>query len=257
MKIDGNYKDWVLPLNFYDDKTGLMFAICNDRADLYFAFTCNDEMKMRKIMSAGWTMELISKEKRMKFRTGLIFPGTKMNWTGERRAPGNMPVSIKENPYIANYQQQIAAVEARGFVSDLSSIPLNERDGIKIAIGADSLQHIIYEFVIPLKELFAGNRMQSDQPITLNVSVNALQRPSSEGGDGGGRAGTEMSGMGGRSSGGMSGMSGGRSGGGRSGMGGGRSGGGMSHGGGSGPGGNRSALFEKASFRQKFTLTMN
>lgn len=257
MKIDGNSRDWALPLNFYDDKTGLMFAICNDRADLYFAFTCNDEMKMRKIMSAGWTMELTSKEKHLKFRTALIFPGTKTDRTGERRAAGNVPLKIKENPFIADYQQQISAVEARGFQSGLGSVLLNERNGIKIAIGADTLQHIMYEFAIPLKELFTGNWMQSVQPITLNVTVNALQRPSSEGGDGGGRAGTEMSGMGGRSGGGMSGMGGGRSGGGRSGMGGGRSGGGMSHSGGNSPGGNRTALFEKASFRQKFTLTVN
>ena len=82
----------------------------------------------------------------------------------------------------------------------------------------------------------------------MNVSVNALERPTSGGGAGGG--------MGGRSGGRMSG----------GGMGGGRRGGGMSGGmrgerseGGYSQGNqvDRNSLFAKSSFKQKFTLTGN
>src|SRR5664279_5403375 len=67
--IDGNDKEWTKPLNFYDDKTGLLFAISNDNRNVYFAFSCSDELKMYKMMTSGWSLELSSKEKNKKFNT--------------------------------------------------------------------------------------------------------------------------------------------------------------------------------------------
>ena len=259
--IDGNDREWAKPLNFYDDKSGLLFAICNDRQNVYFAFTVNDEMKMRKLMGAGWSIELSSKEKERKFNATLTFPAIKLSGMGKR--PGSeFEKKVPGNPLIDAYRLQIQAIGAKGFLSNQTELKLNDKNGIDIAIGTDSSRFIVYEIAIPLKELMAGNSAQLDELINLNVSVNAMDRPT--GGDRGdreGRAGRsgggsrgEMSEMGG----GMEG--GGRSGGGRGGMGGGMGGGrgGMSRGGGgysNGGSGDRTGLFEKASFKQKFTLT--
>ncbi len=264
--VDGNDNEWNKPLNFYDDKTGLMFAISNSRQNLYFIFTCKEEMKMRKMMSAGWVIELSSKEKDKKFKSKLTFPATKMTWPGDRRVAGTMERKIKGNPFFTSYMEQIPSVGTKGFQSGVNEVMLNDRNGIDIAIGADNDQHIVYEISIPLKELYPGNPVRLDELINMNVTVNALDRPSSGGGgDRGGRSGGGMSGMGmsgmggGRSGGGMSEMGGGRQGGGGSGMGGGRQGGGMSGGGGyRGNGGDeRNSLFEKVSFKQKFTLSVD
>jgi hypothetical protein len=259
--IDGNDREWAKPLNFYDDKSGLLFAICNDRQNVYFAFTVNDEMKMRKLMGAGWSIELSSKEKERKFNATLTFPAIKLSGMGKR--PGSeFEKKVPGNPLIDAYRLQIQAIGAKGFLSNQTELKLNDKNGIDIAIGTDSSRFIVYEIAIPLKELMAGNSAQLDELINMNVSVNAMDRPT--GGDRGdreGRAGRsgggsrgEMSEMGG----GMEG--GGRSGGGRGGMGGGMGGGrgGMSRGGGgysNGGSGDRTGLFEKASFKQKFTLT--
>ena len=259
--IDGNDREWAKPLNFYDDKSGLLFAICNDRQNVYFAFTVNDEMKMRKLMGAGWSIELSSKEKERKFNATLTFPAIKLSGMGKR--PGSeFEKKVPGNPLIDAYRLQIQAIGAKGFLSKQTELKLNDKNGIDIAIGTDSSRFIVYEIAIPLKELMAGNSAQLDELINMNVSVNAMDRPT--GGDRGdreGRAGRsgggsrgEMSEMGG----GMEG--GGRSGGGRGGMGGGMGGGrgGMSRGGGgysNGGSGDRTGLFEKASFKQKFTLT--
>jgi hypothetical protein len=255
--IDGNDREWAKPLNFYDDKSGLLFAICNDRQNVYFAFTVNDEMKMRKLMGAGWSIELSSKEKERKFNATLTFPAIKLSGMGKR--PGSeFEKKVPGNPLIDAYRLQIQAIGAKGFLSNQTELKLNDKNGIDIAIGTDSSRFIVYEIAIPLKELMAGNSAQLDELINLNVSVNAMDRPT--GGDREGRAGRsgggsrgEMSEMGG----GMEG--GGRSGGGRGGMGGGMGGrGGMSRGGGgysNGGSGDRTGLFEKASFKQKFTLT--
>ena len=260
--VDGNDREWTKPLNFYDDKSGLLFAICNDKTNVYLAFTVNDEMKMRKLMGAGWSVELSSKEKDRKFNATLSFPGIKIAGIGKR--PGSeFEKKVAGNPVIDSYRLQLQSIAVKGFLSNQTELKLNDRSGINIAIGADSLNFIVYEFAIPLKELMAGNVVQLDELITLNVAVNALDRPSSGGGErgsqsgrSGGRSGGGMSEMGGGMEGG--GMGGGRSGGGRGGMGGGR--GGMSRGGGgysNGGSGDRSGMFEKVSFKQKFTLSKN
>ena len=251
--IDGNEREWTKPLNFYDDKSGLLFAICNDQRNVYFAFTVNDEMKMRKLMSAGWSVELSSKEKDRKFNATLTFPSVKLQGKGKR--PGSeFEKKVPGNPVIDAYRLQIQSVGVKGFLSNQAELKLNDKNGIDIAIGANSSLFIVYEIAIPLKELMAGNSVQLDELITLNVSVNAMDRPSGSA-DRGGRAGrgsggsrSELSDMGG-------GMQGGsRSGGGRGGMGGGRPGG-MSRGGSGSGSGDRSGLSERASFKQKFTLS--
>lgn len=256
--IDGNDREWTKPLNFYDDKTGLLFAICNDKNNLYFAFTCSDELKMRKLMSAGWSVELSSKEKNKKFNSTLIFPAVKMEGMGRKRSDYPFEKKVAGNPFITAYQSQLKTISAKGFQSNKSELQVNDRNGIDIVVGADSTQNIVYEIAIPLNELMVENSFQPDELITLNVTVNALVRSSAGGGDRGGQSvrGGEMSDM---SRGGMDGgMGGGRSGGGRGGMGGGRPDG-MSRGGvpGESGQGDRSGLFERVSFKQKFTLAQN
>lgn len=259
--IDGNDQEWTKPLNFYDDKTGLMFAICNDNRFLYFAFTCNDEMKMRKLMSAGWSIDLSSKEKNKKFNSTLTFPAVKMEGMGRKRSDYQFEKKVVGNPFITAYQSQLKTISVNGFLSNQTEVKLDDRnpsaEQIEIAVGADSLQNIVYEIAIPLKELMVENTIQLDELITLNVSVNAMDRTASQTGDRGDRLGSG----GGRSEmggGGMSGGMSGRGGGGRGGMGGGRSGG-MSRGGSysGNSSGDRSEMFERESFKQKFTLAKN
>lgn len=243
--IDGNDKEWVKPLNFYDDKSGMMFAISNDTQNLYLCFTINDELKMRKIMSAGWSVTLSSKEKKKKFSSDLAFPAINVMGLGNRGAGNNNEKKAAGSNIIRIYKSQISGISTNGFKSNLKEVKLNDRNGIDIAIGADSTQHIVYEIAIPLKELFVENLIQLNELLTMNVKVKGLERPNTTGGGNAGMGGSRMS---------SGGMGGGRMGGGR--MGGGRMGGGMSRGGGysSGGYGNRSALYESTSFKQKFTL---
>lgn len=163
------------------------------------------------------------------------------------------------NHVIDSYRLQLQSIAVKGFISNQTELKLNDKNGIGIAIGADSSRFIVYEIAIPLKELMTGNSVQLDELITLNVSVNAMDRPTGSSGDRGGRAGrggggsrSEMTDMGGSRQGG--GMGGGQSGGGRRGMGGGRPGGMSRDGGGSGSD-DRSGLSERATFKQKFTLS--
>ncbi|HEY5511337.1 MAG TPA: hypothetical protein VIK10_09950 [Prolixibacteraceae bacterium] len=247
--IDGNDTEWTKPLNFYDDISGIMYAVGNDKDNLYLCFTVNDEIRMKKLMSAGWTIGLSSKENKKKFKSEIMFPG--VNVMGIRMSKNNFEKEKAADNFIKIYQLQMTKVSCKGFKSNISELALNNRENISIAIGADNTQHIIYEIAIPLKEFFASNLKNLHELITMNITVNALERPS------GGSTGGRPSGMGGNMNGSFG---GGRSGGGS--RGGGRSGG-MSGGmRGNGPGGeyrqgeqgDRGSMFVKTSFKQKFTL---
>jgi len=255
--IDGNDHEWTKPLDFNNDRAGLLFAICNDSRNLYFAFSCKDEMKMRKILSAGWSVELSSKEKNKKFNATIIFPEVKKLAFGI--IPGSR-IDKKTDPklLINVYLSEIIAAKTKGFQSNQEKVQLNDQntpaDRINIALGTDSIQNLVYEIAIPLKELLAETSFQFDEQIILSVTINELERTSLGGGQSeAGRPGGEMSEMGG-----------GRSGGGRGGLGGGRGGSGSSRpagftpsGGSNNSGNDSSNLFERASFKQKFTLTKN
>ncbi len=246
--VDGNDHEWEKPLNFYDDKTGLFFAIGNDNKNLYLCFTGNDEMKMKKLMSAGWTISLSSKEKKNRFKAELIFHG--VNMMGFKKSENKLERKAAADNQLKIYQMQLKSVVTKGFRSNVNEVMLNNDNGIGIGIGLNNTQHVVYEMAIPLSELSIADLDHSPKMMTMNVTVNAIERPTSGAGFAGGR-----SGMGGGRAGGMSG-----------GMGGGRRGGSMGGGMGGGFGGgmsprgeNRggSSLSEKQSFKQKFTLTVN
>ncbi|MCW3116459.1 MAG: hypothetical protein JWM28_541, partial [Chitinophagaceae bacterium] len=72
--IDGHNAEWNPPFNLFDNKTGLIFTITNDKKNLYLCFTENEELKAEKIMKAGWSIGLSSSEKKRKFDASIIFP---------------------------------------------------------------------------------------------------------------------------------------------------------------------------------------
>lgn len=256
--IDGNDGEWKKPLNLYDDKSGILYAIANDTKTLYLDFTVSDRMKMRKMMAAGWSVELLSKEKGKKFKAGIIFPEMKLPGTRNRRDPEQMGGELQDNPAISGYGMMLRTVGLKGFRSNQTETLLRNKKGIDIAVGQNAEQQLVCEIAIPLTELFAANDIQLNELITLAVNVNAFSRPSGSGSEGGGYGGETGRGSrgGGRMGGGMRG--GGRMGGG-SGFGGeGEMRGGMEGGMRGGEGmGDRSAMFGKTSFKQKFKLTDN
>ena len=257
MKVEGSDREWTKPLNFYDNATGLMFAIGNDKENIYLCFTVNEELRMKRLMSAGWNLEFTSNVKQKKFKAKLSFPA--VNMVSVRKKENPLEKKPKGDEFVKSYLLQFTKITCKGFRSNVSEVALNSREHIRVGIGADSIQHAVFEIAIPLKELYAPDLLQLNELITMNVTVNALERPTSGGGPGGGMGARSGGGM----PGGMGGMGGGRRGGGMSG---GMGGGGMSGGmrgersGGEysqGAQGERINPFEKSSFKQKFTLSSN
>ena len=236
---DGNNTEWAKPLNLYDAESGLLFTVANDGKTLYFCFTSKDVRKTSKLMKAGWEISISSKEKKKKFDAAVIFPAVQMiNAPGKDQGivQNNNP-SLKED--IDLYKINLQTVKLTGFVSANGDTPLHTTDKINIGVGADSSQEITFEIAIPFKELFPENNAELNEELTLGVTVNALKRPPQQGHSGEGDSFTTSANgrMGG----------GGRTGGGR------RGGGGGSRS--LADAGDRSQLYSKVSFKQKFRLT--
>jgi hypothetical protein len=240
--IDGKDNDWAQPLNFYDEKTGMMYAVGNDKSDLYFCFTTNDDLKMRKMMNAGWKLELVSKEKKKKFKSEIDIPGVNMSGIGRMVAAANI---------INIYKSNISSIPVKGFKSGKDEIKLNDASDIDVAIGMDSTKHVVYEIAVPLRDLYDAQKINFNELITLEVKVNGLEKPNFSVNTGGGMSG--RMGGGGRPGGYGGGMGGGRSGMGRMG-GGGHFGGGMERGGAGVRSGTMNSMFESTSFKQKISL---
>lgn len=175
---DGNNDEWRKPLNLYDAITGLLFTVANDSTHLYLCFTANDERKVTKLMKAGWTVEIYSKEKNKKMNAGISFPGVQMISTPGKNEGVTKTESAGFRNEIALYRLNEKSIEAKGFVNTNGNIPVSASDGIGIGIGSDATQAIIYEIAIPLKELFPGNDPSLTEEMGLHITVNALQKQS-------------------------------------------------------------------------------
>lgn len=233
--IDGNDNEWEKPFGLFDNKSGMVFTLTNDHKNIYLCFTDNEEMKAEKLMKAGWTLELSSSEKKRKFTASIAFP---------KVDDPNINMRSEFKNQISIYKMDLPSVKTKGFLTNNGDIPLSNKDGINIGIGIDSAQKIVYEIAIPIKELMEEDKLQLNELINLDITVNALTKPAgSTSGtvEGGGSRGF---GGGGR----MGGMGGGRMGGGR------RGGGSMER---DNSASDRSGLYDKSGFKQKFRLVSN
>jgi hypothetical protein len=228
--IDGNDNDWVQPLNFFDNTSGMIFGMANDTKNIYLCFSNNDRNKAAKMMMAGWSVQLVSSEKKRKFDATIVFP--------KMEDPNLMNGEMHKA--VAIYKAEMKLPTAKGLVSRATEIPLNSNDGISIGIGADEADRLVYEIKIPVKELLEEQLLQLNELISVDIVVNALDRPSGQSARpaASGEATTGRGGFGG----------------GRMARGGGSRGGGNFSGSARGGGDGRAAFFEKASFKQKIKL---
>lgn len=259
MTTDGASDDWQKPFNLYDGSTGLQFSIANDSAKLYLCFTANDENKARKMMRTGWQVELSSKEKNRKVSAAIVFPVRQMaDFENKDRVARPFDWKKKSNfeALVSSYKMQFLNITASGFKTKNGLLPIMDSTGLQVNIGSDSLLGVVYELAIPLRALFDEKWIQLNEQLNMNVTVHGMesgagsssnQRSSSNWGNTDGRmAGDDM---GGQNS--INGQMGGIQNGGR--MGGQlpRTDFGDEN---EGRGADRGAMYESASFKQKFKL---
>jgi hypothetical protein len=199
--IDGNAKDWTLPLNYYDADTKLFFSFANDHSNLYLCFQSPDEANQMKIMNAGMEISLSIKGKH---RVSVDFP------LDNQKVPGQSPGENTPDDYLNRKSREDSfllkdtLMELKGFRGNNGMTAIHNNAGVNAAINWDESNKLTYEISIPLGEMFGNNYSLSDiaRDITLEVTVNALKGHKSAKGRRGG-SGMPSRGMGGKMGGGM------------------------------------------------------
>ncbi len=283
--VDGNDSDWEKPVNFYDVKTGLFFAIRNDSTTLYLNFTATDQQKIQNLINGGWTLSFATKNRKSKTKASLVF-GPSRGGGGMRNRMGmdeklnlgshNTPDKKNQQPkqqgdemsdasaqafnnnhLVLDYSRNLHSFNARGFIFTHDEVPMQNTTGIIVRIGQSDPAGLLYEIAIPLNELYEEESVKLNELINMTITVNSS-------GQSEGEAGTrQQGGAPGAMPGGGQGMPGGAPGGGPGGgMPGGGMGGGMPGGGGMSKGGasgerteSSGSSAEKVIFKQKFRLT--
>lgn len=175
--IDGNNTDWQRPFNLYDGSTGIMFAIANDSTSLYMCFTVNEEWKARKMLRAGWEIEVSCKEKNKKISGLVKVPGQKREENEKETRPYGWGARPDFTTFVNVYRLQFATIEAQRFLSGNGTQPFNDAAGIQLNLQADSLQGMVIEVAIPLRLLIDKSTLALNEQLQLQVTVNGLAAP--------------------------------------------------------------------------------
>ena len=201
VKIDGNAREWKVPLKYYDAGTKLFFAFANDDKNLYLCFQAPDEMSQVKIMHAGMEIYLSIKGKH---KVSVTFPLAVQSAPSSSQNDANGENASRKDRR-TSFILQNTMMAVKGFETRNGIIPINDSSGINAAINWDENDKLTYEAAIPLKEWLGINYNGADisKDISLEIEINAVKRKAhagsgdSENGFSGGGKGGRMGGGGG------------------------------------------------------------
>jgi len=168
--IDGNTNDWPQPFSLFDNKTRLIYAIANDEENLYLCLKCPDEWNQVKIMEAGMIVTISDKGK-PKLNAAIHFPMGKRKDKQPVKAinPVQQPqIGLLRNNFILQNKQ----MNMEGFVSVNGVLPIDS-GSIRVSVRSDSLNTLIYEAKIPLKELMIDNYSRE---LLLQVVIHGIEQ---------------------------------------------------------------------------------
>ena len=200
--VDGDLKDWNLPLQYYDEESRLNYSLSNDEQNLYICVRAVDQQSQLKMIHAGFNVWIDTTGKRNQ-TVGIRFPLDEKllpHHTPEHREKGKMP---DMNNLMSKMVLEQSQMQLLGFKNANNGVsPLHNESGISAAIKWDSSGVLAYEAVIPFKTFFKDKISFSNLSKTWTISfvLNGIEQPADkkEGGDdaGGGNRGGGMGGGG-------------------------------------------------------------
>jgi len=166
--IDGSDNEWSKPFNYVDSISGLAFTMNNDKDNIYLCVSNTNRNKATKMMIAGWSLDLKSSEKDRKFHASIDF-----SKIAEIRYVFN--ADIKN--LITLYKAMITTVTRKGFLANNGVQDLMNANGMNIGIGLDEKENIIYEIMIPIKDLIPQSKATLTELVNVEFRINALENP--------------------------------------------------------------------------------
>jgi hypothetical protein len=211
LKIDGKDNEWQNDLRYFPDEK-IMVGIKNDADNLYVCLKTNDEMNIRKIMAAGLTLWLNTKDNKSK-KFGIHYPvggAGRRDFTQGRDADDpsadeRIKAEMPGNHYSGMMEEMLKKIEIN--INDNEDLKIGTIDEFKknynIQVSLKNENDILfYEIAIPLKSQFLNiNNNGTKAIIGLGMLTGEYKRPERSGnqrgyGDGGGPTSGGIPGMG-------------------------------------------------------------
>ena len=156
---NGDDADWVKPLAYFDEKTGLSYTVTNDNENLYILATSKNETTIQRVLRGGLTV-LINNHgvKEEAGAAGIVFP------TGNRVQKGDKMLNdrpeLQQNKHVALDAVQDYSLFGFHEIKTPENFDYGKRNaaGIELGIGLNNANELVYEAMVPLSSFL--NRVE-------------------------------------------------------------------------------------------------
>lgn len=182
--VDGSNAEWQQPFKLHNKSAGLSFSIANDSSHLYLCFETREPLYVVKMLRAGWSLQLSSKERKRRFNTGIVFDPMYIELE-----PKHDYVERKEKkgPTFENWLDDYA-LESNTYTTQglkhykKEALALSDTSSNLIRVQLDyNEEKAVYEIAIPLKELMPMAQVEWNERMKLKVYIDALTAPKEKG----------------------------------------------------------------------------
>ena len=177
IEINGHADEWEKPLNFYENKTKLMFGLANDTTNLYICIRVPEESNQIKISRAGLVVNITSKGKEKK-TVAVAYPlgsGGPMLLDNAIDDEGHANFFYFKNEFL----MQNLTMRVVGFPKGNGVVPIMDTmNNVTASINWDSSRIMEYELKIPL-EIVIGMHFKSwnfEKELVLEVAINGMEK---------------------------------------------------------------------------------
>lgn len=182
--VDGRRNDWPVPYPYDNSKAMITYAISNDKDNLYITLETGDPATELKILRRGLVV-WIDKSASQTQNTSVCYPSDNEHGQTKAVAARDMSKQIEE---AINTTDEFFL---NGFKGCRGKFKIEQGDtcGIKVGIGLDEYNQLVWEAVIPFRTFYPKaeiDRRDMGRPIDICFDILGMDRPAGmAGGDNG------------------------------------------------------------------------
>lgn len=183
---DGNPADWKLPLRFSNAGFTMQYNVTNDGRNLYVCVSSGDVSTQLRMLRSGMTLYFDPKGEKSK-DISIHFPIQKRPEPGGYRSRGNGSGGYDPAAHMQELVLQSDYYNTTGFTGmENGQFALtDQKSPIRLAIKLNSDDSLlVYEAVIPLKDLLGPDGITKAEKRNLSVGVFIDATPAMGGGGG-------------------------------------------------------------------------
>ena len=177
--VDGNSDEWKKPFDFYNSEARLMFSLANDSNTLYICILNTERPNQMRMLTRGMKVSIVTKGQK-KYNASILYPISEDKTETNKIEPGSRADKIiMRNNFLKNKRN----MKTTGFYSSNGILSIKNQTGLKVAIDWDTNNNLVYEIAIPFTELFGPAFIKKDlsNALTLVVEIPPLEMPDNHG----------------------------------------------------------------------------